>query len=330
MLAHQTTEIRKLALSIASCDQIARATDSNSHSCAKIVAAQEYLGKEFRQSPEPWAGNLAEARVLFVASNPSISEAQLTGEDYPIVGFHDSDVVHPDWHEQRIADFHLNRFDQDRERPHVTPGAQFLCRDGAYRGSDQSAPGKGSQTYWRNAFKEASYVLRRTIDLSNDVCLTEVVHCKTKSETGKDNKPVGLIEALPTCAGKYLDKILLNSAASLIVISGKIARTAVVQPEQWTPPSQITWELDRSRFGQLPKFKGSPSAHLGIATINGRHAVVCAMRHLSNGYGCGSFIGALGANGAERLAELIGNVDRGIETVPTSRVGLLRRLGLDD
>lgn len=328
--ANKADEIRKLALSIATCDQIESATNSRTHCCTKIATAQEYLGKEFRQSPEPWAGDLAAARVLFIASNPSISEAQLTGEDYPIVGFSDSDVVHPEWDEERIADFHLNRFDQARDRPYVTPGAQFLCRDGSYRGSDQSAPGKGSQTYWRNAFKETSYVLGRNIDISHDVCLTEVVHCKTKSETGKDNKPVGLSEALPMCAGKYLDRIVSSSTAVLIVISGKIARTAVVQPEMWTPPSGVSWELDRSRFGQLPKFKGMPSAHLGIAKISGRYAIVCAMRHLSNGYGCGSFVGALGATGAEKLAKLMGNIDRRLEEVPSSRVDLLNRLGLDD
>jgi hypothetical protein len=330
MTTDKSGEIRKLALSIAMCDQMTIATSSSSHCCTKIATAQEYLGNEFRQSPEPWAGDLAAAPVLFIASNPSISEALTTGEDYPLVGYGESDVVHPEWDEERIVDFHLNRFDQVREFPYVTSGAQFLCRDGSFRGSDRSAPGKGSQTYWRNAFKETSYVLKRNIDISHDVCLTEVVHCKTKSETGKDNKPVGLSEALSTCAGRYLDRILSSSNASLIVISGKVARTAVVQPELWSPPSGIFWDLDRTRFGQLPKFKGLPSAHLGIAKINDRYAVVCAMRHLSNGYGCGSFIGALGAHGAESLAGLVGNIDKGLEDVPKSRADLLRRLGLDD
>lgn len=321
-------QVRKLALSIARCDQVEKACSDRSHDCHKIVRAQEYLGKEYRQSPEPWAGDLLRAKVLFVASNPSISEAPITGEDYPLVSFENADSSHPDWPEERIADFHARRFDQRLSQPFVNHNAQFLCKDGHYRGSDKSQPGKGSQTYWRNALKETAFILRRPIDISSDVCLTEVVHCKTKSETNQDNKPVGLNEALPTCAGKYLDQILQLASPIVIVISGKVARSAVLAPETWRPASQTGWDVDHARFGQLPKFKGVGNAHIGIARFGSHRAIVCAMRHLSNGYGCGSFAGALGEDAANRLAILVDEIEAGRDEVPNSRAGLLSRLGM--
>ena len=317
---------RTLALSIARCDEVKKATGDSSHDCHKIVRAQEYLGTVFRQSPEPWAGDLLKAKVIFLASNPSISEAPDTGEDYPLVSFDEADSTHPEWPEGRIADFHEYRFDQSQPQPFVNPKAQFLCRDGQYRGSDRAQPGKGSQTYWRNALKETSFILRKPVDISSDLCLTEVVHCKTKSETDHANYPIGLEEALPTCAGKYLDRILQLSSPILIVVTGKVARTAVLRADSWRPASQTSWDLDSERFGQLPKFKGIEDAHLGLAKVGSKRMIVCAMRHLSNGYGCGSFTGALGDDAAGRLSKLVSEIAAGREVVPDSRAQLLLRL----
>lgn len=319
---------RRLALSIATCDQVEKACTDTSHECHKIVRAQEYLGTEFRQSPEPWAGDLERAKVIFIASNPSISEAPDTGEDYPLVSFDSADPSHRDWPEDRIADFHARRFDQSLPRPFVNPKAQFLCKDGHYRGSDIAQPGKGSQTYWRNAFKETAFILRRSVDISSDVCLTEVVHCKTKAETDRDNRPVGLKEALPMCAGRYMGKILDLSSPILLVVTGAVARSAVLNPDLWRPDSRIRWDLDPERFGQLPRFKGVGEAHLGIAHVGSKRVLVCAMRHMSNGYGCGSFTGALGEDVATGLSTLVSEIEAGREIVPDSREQLLTKLGL--
>ena len=135
-------EIGKLSLSIATCREINDACTNGINPCHKVVTSQKYLGLEFRQSPEPWAGNLVNASVLFVSSNPSISEAVLNGEDYPKVDYLTAATNHPEWSTERLVDFHVNRFDQGRERPFINRFAQFLCRDGYYRGSDKSQPGK--------------------------------------------------------------------------------------------------------------------------------------------------------------------------------------------
>ena len=321
---------KELSLSIASCKEIKEACSSSTSPCHKVVTSQEYLGLDFRQSPEPWAGNLANAKVLFVSSNPSISEAVLNGEDYPKVDYSTASSSHPEWSIERLADFHVNRFDQTREQPFVNHLAQFLSLDGNYRGSDKSQPGKGSQTFWRNAIRESKYLLGKEIDLSNDLCLTEVVHCKTKAERDKSGSPVGLEEAQWTCAGNYLDQILELSRSIIVVATGKVARETFTNPTRWNPQSRWKWDLNNERFGQFPRYKGVASAHLGVVQIDGRSKIVCAMRHLSNGYGCGSFQGALGTETAEELSVLIQNISENIEDSPTSRNELLHRLSLSD
>jgi hypothetical protein len=322
------SEIEQLALDIARCSELSVAVTDAKHLCHKIVSAQSYLGTTYRQSPEPWAGDLVSAPVLFIASNPSISESEDVGEVYPRTDYATSEANHPDWSEDNVVDFHIRRFDQTRAMPYVTSKAQYLSRDGNYRGADRFAPGKGFQAYWRNAFIEAKFILGREIDLSHDVCLTEVVHCKTRNETDKSKKPVGLDEALFPCAGSYLRRIISLSNANVFVISGKIARIAVTTPAKWVDESHIQWDLDVERFGQFPKFRGVPSAHLGIANVGGSPRIVCAMRHLSRGYGCGTFEGALGIEGAQVLAGLMQSIQAGTETVPKTRVELLKRLGL--
>lgn len=321
--------VRLLAESIASCSEISSAVADSAHPCAKIVSAQRHLGLEFRQSPEPWAGNLERARVLFVASNPSISEA-VNGEKYPKVAYSTAEPTHPDWKVDEIVDFHTLRFDQFREQPFVTPGGQFLCTDGNYRGSDRSKPGKGSQTYWRNAFKEAAFILGRQVDISQDVCLTEVVHCKSKKETDVNGQPIGLEEALQTCVGRYLARILSISNAVVVVIVGKVARLALGMRSEEREMLQLRWDIDDDKFGQLPKFRGDAAAHIGVLQTSRGPKILCAMRHLSNGYGCGSFAGALGAESASRLALLVQSVEDGVSIVPDNRDDLLKQLELGE
>ena len=323
-------KISELSLSIATCREINEACSSADNPCHKVVTSQKYLGLEFRQSPEPWAGNLATASVLFVSSNPSISETVLNGEDYPKVDYLTASSNHPEWPTERLLDFHVNRFDQDRQRPFINKFAQFLCRDGYYRGSDKSQPGKGSQTFWRNAIRETKYLLGRDVDVSNDLCMTEVVHCKTKSERDLNGSPVGLEEAQWTCAGNYLDKILEVSRSTIVVATGKVARETFTNPERWNPKSQWKWDIDNARFGQFRKHKGVASAHLGIVEVTGRSRIVCAMSHLSNGFGCDSFKGALGIEVAGKLSILIQNISQNIEKSPSSRKELFDRLSLTD
>ncbi len=327
----QPDQVRKLALTIATCPEIESACQSTEHDCHKIVTTQKYLGTQHRQAPEPWAGNLLAAPILFLASNPSISENHGVGENYPLTDFATGQLTHPDWDADRVADFHVNRFDQNREKPYVIPEARFLCKDGEYRGSNKSQPGKGSQTYWRKAFSETEFLLGRKIDINDDVCLTEVVHCKSKKETDRDNKPVGLQQAAIKCASNYLNQILKLSPAVVVVASGAFARDTLKSAELWNPDGKICIDVDREKFGVFPKsnkVKRDPAAHIGVININEMSRIVIAVRHLSNGFGADTFAGALGPGVAARLAAFVQAVISGEKQVPKTREELLDLLGL--
>ena len=322
------TLVKRLALSIANCSEVKLAVTDSAHCCNKIVSAQEYLGKQYRQSPEPWAGDLLKSPILFIASNPSISESSLNGEDYPKTNYENSESTHPLWPDSRIIEFHTERFNQSRDVPFVNSNAQFFCVDGSYRGSDRSKAGKGSQTYWRNAFAETKFLLDREIDISADVCLTEIVHCKTKKETDKSGRSVGLDSAMKLCAEKYLEKILRLSGSVVIVLTGKVARDAAEMADTWFPTSEITWDIDWTKFGKFPRKGSRAEFHLGTCKVGQSTKIVCAMRHLSNGYGFGSFRGALGVATASKLAQLTRSILAKENEVPSSRNELLFALAL--
>jgi hypothetical protein len=321
------SEIEQLALDIARCSDLSVAVTDAKHPCHIIVSTQKHLGTTYRQSPEPWAGDLEKAPVLFLASNPSISELEDIGEVYPRTDYATSQIAHPEWSEERVVEFHTKRFDQTREKPFATSKAQYLSMDDNYRGSDKDGPGKGIQRYWFYAMKESRFVLGREIDISQDICLTEVVHCKTKKENDGAGKSAGIYEAQVACAERFLDRILNQSGAILVVVNGEVAWNAARNSDNWN--SQSTWDIDSSRFGQLPKFR-DPSAHLGIVTADGRPRIVYAIRHVSNGHGFNNAKLALGEKTAQDLAQLVQSILAGTESVPTTRLELLKRLGLND
>ena len=63
-----------------------------------------------------------------------------------------------------------------------------------------------------------------------DYALTEIVHCKSKHETG-------VREAEDFCANRYLKRVLSLSAAGILVVLGKAARQAMAR--QFALPSEL-------------------------------------------------------------------------------------------
>jgi len=190
---------RGLLLRIARCPLIAEAMTGVGHECRRVVAAQKCNGPA-RQVPEGWAGNLREARVMFVSSNPSISmpEPGRPGAVEPYPAAADSDDY--------IAEFLGRRFDQAvRPLPYVKDG-RALMRTGEY-----AQP----TAFWREIQARAEELLANANPARNYV-MTEVVHCKSLRNAGAD-------EAAGTCAGRYLHDIASLTAAPIVVVMGKIA-----------------------------------------------------------------------------------------------------------
>ena len=272
------SEIEQLALDIARCSELSAAVTDAKHPCHKISHTQVAVNGKYRQVPEAWVGNLETAKILVVSSNPSIStpEKPGTGEVYPLAGFADLTESHPDWADDNVAllDFQTQRLNQDRDKPFVTPGAQFLCEDSVYRGGDKVNSTKKAQNYWKAAFKQGQDLLGDSFSLGHDLCLAEIVHCKSKREAG-------VAKAAPLCSQKYLHRILDSSNARLLVIGGRQAREMVLDNYgTWNEQDGHQWEIGKS-FGQLRGDNIEARDHVGLFTSAKTQCITIACQQMS-------------------------------------------------
>jgi hypothetical protein len=218
-----TDEERSLLLRIARCPLILSARQGG-QPCSEIVACQQ-VAEPARQVPEAWAGNLRKARVLFLSSNPSISEPgpgqpDDAVEPFPTAGSTDAEIV----------EFIGRRFDQTvRPAPWVRDDRPLL-RNGRY----WPTPTR----FWVSIRARARELLGDGADPARNYVMTEVVHCKSRGEAG-------VAAAAGTCARQYLDDIVRLSAAPVIVVVGKKAHAALTAllPELPSPPYVISAEL---------------------------------------------------------------------------------------
>jgi hypothetical protein len=121
-----TAEERALIITVARCELIWQADQEDAHPCHAVVGSQDGADEYDRQVPEAWAGNLHGSRLVFLSSNPSISETGSgrpldTAEDYPRASSTDT----------RIIEFLGRRFDQTLPTPFVKNG-RYLQQNGHY------------------------------------------------------------------------------------------------------------------------------------------------------------------------------------------------------
>ena len=201
---------------IARCDDITIAMHDEHHPCHKIVSSQEAYSF---QIPEPWNGNLQKAQILFISSNPSISSRDI--EEYPIESYSDKE----------IHDYFLNRFYQEYYREKVR--------------------------FWNYVKKYSSWVMDLDVNdeaLPDKICITEVVHCKSRGERG-------VKECCDYCAGKWLNEILSEFNGQYIILLGKRVEPYEEQvrktgkPVFWMPhPVSGRW-TDKKRKDEIIKWK---------------------------------------------------------------------------
>jgi hypothetical protein len=165
------------------------------HPCSTIVQIQPPPRENF-QVPEPWSGHLEKAPILFLSSNPSISES----EEYPLGC----------WTEDRISDFFENRFER-------------WIKDGVH-GSQKNAeeqPSYGKAThFWVEVRERAKELLEKNVSPGEDYALSELVHCKSRKEEG-------VKDAMGICTTLYFEPILKYSGAQIVVVFGAKARRVV-------------------------------------------------------------------------------------------------------
>ncbi len=167
------------------------------HPCRKIVHTQPTNPDEF-QVPEPWAGHLSQAPLLFISSNPSISSRE----------------PYPRWTESadKRVDFFEERFGPGHAQ--VKDGVFGPLRE---QNPDGTWHSKRRTSFWNICKRNASWLYERDVVPGGDYAMTELVHCKSKGEAG-------VAQARSRCLDRWLEPVLMSSPAPILVLLGDHAR----------------------------------------------------------------------------------------------------------
>jgi len=237
-----------LAFEILSCSSVQDSLMNCNHACSKIVRWQEskieslklvktFLGTP-AQRPEPWAGHLNNAKIVFLASNPSFS----VEEKYP--------TWEEEWSESTLRSFGSERFVESVKAPF---GAidKGVDADRTILKSGKLSP---RVPYWREIRGRASEILgipREEISARRDYVMTELVHCKSHNE-------FGVTEALKHCANRWLNRILELTQAQLLVVMGVKPAKQFLELFPDIPKSWGSWKNSKSSRGYWPTAKSLP------------------------------------------------------------------------
>jgi hypothetical protein len=230
---------RGLLLRIARCPLIAAAARDAGQPCHRVVAAQAGAG-QLHQVPEGWAGNLRDARVVFVSSNPSIS---VVGPGQP------ADAVEPypvaaDG-EDYIAGYLGRRFD-----PSVTPMPYVRDNRSLLRNGEYGAPTR----FWAEIHRRAEELIDDA-DPARNYAMTEVVHCKS-------TRNIGARAAARTCTGLYQHDVFELTAAPIVVVMGQVARHVITGMIPGLPAPPNTRPLaDLGGRRRIFLFTGQPGSN---------------------------------------------------------------------
>lgn len=271
-----------VALSVARCLEVDAARAQPGHPCRPIVTLQPPSAHRF-QVPEAWAGNIRDGRIVFISSNPSISD----------VGDHQSGSVaeqYPtaDWSDDDIADFVLHRFDS--QHGWATPEGRFLRQDGTLSPKPVA--------FWNNVRRRAEELLEHQASPSTDYAMTEVVHCKSKGE-------LGVASAAATCADRHLDSVLQMSPADLVVVLGQ--RSRILLSDRWPLPAG---------FGTQKGAGWQEKDNLVVVTVGGKERLVAYLWHPTGATAPKTFAGAYPLH-LERLRALVrGDIPPGAVVEP--------------
>jgi hypothetical protein len=185
-----------LLLDIANCKNFNSNADNPCNQIVQVQAEEDY------QVPEPWSGDLENAPILFISSNPSISMR----EKYP----------RSSWADDKIIDFFAHRFGG---------GIENWTKDGRYILYDDDKGDTYSHTwvrYWATVRRRAIELLGNDVRPGIDYVMSEVVHCKSHDE-------VAVKGAVKECSRRHLQRIVEQSGARVIVCFGRFAKETVHQ-----------------------------------------------------------------------------------------------------
>lgn len=192
----------RLLLEIARCPNVVLGRQGIG-ACAAVTAPQADVPEGQHQVPEPWSGDLS-APILFISSNPSISTPDSNGEveAYPTLSDDDETLIQ--FFDGRFGEFGAPVVDGRR------------CR----LQGNEIRYARRPTSFWCSVRARAKDLLGREPRPGIDYAMTEVVHCKSRSE-------IGVAEASAVCAEKYLESVLDLSEAKVVVCFGAHAGHAM-------------------------------------------------------------------------------------------------------
>ena len=234
-----------LGARIASCQEAEAAFKDTSHPCNKIVNWQKTelpvlqtcstLQGSTAHRPEAWAGNLADARILFLGSNPSFNNKEIF-PDYT-----------EEWSGEKLRDFAARRFMGSSTRPFgANDGPNEAEKDRVYLKDGNLH--KSKVTHWNELRGNAAAILgipKSEVSPNKDYAMTELVHCKSKAE-------VGVEDALHFCSQKYLEEIFRTSNAKLIFVLGSTPGRYFYNLYPGMPKNWGYWKTNGVQHGIWP------------------------------------------------------------------------------
>ena len=210
-VAGNASNAADLMQAIIQCGLNAQAADAECHS---IWNAQGCSSPDDFQVPEPWNGDIANAKLLFLSINPGYMPNEL----YPRKGNSWWTENNGDWASNKIYDFFTNRFSSKCEYVQSENGRRFRIKmeDGSYLARPH---------FWPRIHKIATLILSNNdVRIGKDYALTEVVHCKTKHEGGIDER------CFSRCLTLWLGRVLkIAKNLERIVVVGRNPRTLIGQ-----------------------------------------------------------------------------------------------------
>ena len=259
--ADRAEQATLLLRQLTQCPEVARARADRRHACSQIVHTQPTFPEGF-QVPEPWAGHLYQAPLLFVGSNPSIDRRE----------------PYPDWTDQpdAIGAFFDGRF--GGQPGQVKDGIYFPLRE---QSDDGSWHARRPVAFWSACKRNAAWLYGRPVpDITPgmDYAMSEVVHCKSRSE-------IGVAKARPQCVQRWLEPMLAASPAPVVVLLGQHAELAFAPltgpMEYWSTRQVMLGGLARTvLLARHPNYRGLRkwADHISPATRMTLHDLLAARR----------------------------------------------------
>ena len=165
---------------------------------------QVEFSKETFHMPEPWNGNLGEAEILFVSSNPSFDILETTEELAKIKKGKQGEAAEvlpkfesEDWPDERVENFFEKRFG------HTEYQNQTWWKTLRYANYLLDLIDELNETGEINATGQIGAKLdeNQKAEIASRIALTEVVHCKSQEEKKVDS-------SLNTCYRTHTKKVI--------------------------------------------------------------------------------------------------------------------------